>query len=419
MIHLSHQIFNLFFLASFFLLGACSKANINFKEDLPDATLPSTVNELENTSKPACKYTYEPSQICQPNGTQTITVATKSPLDCAGTPITTQSCTYKAPVVPAPPVCSYTYTPTQVCQPNGTQSVKVTSSSPAGCKGTPITTQSCTYIAPVVPAPPVCSYTYTPTQVCQPNGTQSVTVASFSPTGCKGTPVTTQSCTYIAPVVPVPPACSYTYTPTQVCQTNGTQTISVATKSPLGCTGTPETIQSCVAPQNQICPSDQLFSMAQQKCVSACFGKQAYLLEERNMSNDQTAQISFGYNAIVGVQINFNGVTHQFGQWGIQEGQDLTSLGSMMQSSASYQDFVNAFNASINANPAIAGKLSASLGSNFSFILYNGVQTTGQEILLSGNGTFTNPTNGTFWFSPYAMIPSSHQFISKVYCKDQ
>ena len=44
--------------------------------------------------------------------------------------------------------CTYTYTDWSACQPDSTQSRTVTSSSPPGCVGTPITTESCTYIPP-------------------------------------------------------------------------------------------------------------------------------------------------------------------------------------------------------------------------------------------------------------------------------
>ncbi len=43
---------------------------------------------------------------------------------------------------------------------------------------------------------PVCTYIYSEWGVCQPNNTQSRTVISSSPSGCTGTPILTQSCTY-------------------------------------------------------------------------------------------------------------------------------------------------------------------------------------------------------------------------------
>jgi hypothetical protein len=44
-----------------------------------------------------------------------------------------------------------------------------------------------------------CTYTYSAWSACQPNGTQTRTVVSSSPAGCTGTPVLSQSCTYTPP----------------------------------------------------------------------------------------------------------------------------------------------------------------------------------------------------------------------------
>ncbi|MDD2745378.1 MAG: prepilin-type N-terminal cleavage/methylation domain-containing protein [Candidatus Gracilibacteria bacterium] len=54
-----------------------------------------------------------------------------------------------------------------------------------GSSGNNGTTSTCT------------SWTYTPTQVCQPNGQQTVSIATSIPTGCTGgNPLTTQACIY-------------------------------------------------------------------------------------------------------------------------------------------------------------------------------------------------------------------------------
>ena len=205
----------------FFILAFLVGCDSGFKAADKVAQLSAPV-----ISTSTCTYTYTPTQACMPNGTQAVSVASSSPASCTGTPLTTQNCNY------VPPACDYTYTSTQACQPNGTQTVSVASTSPSDCVGTPVTTQNCTYV------PPTCSYTYTP-QACQPSGMQTVSVASSTPAGCVGTPVTTQSCHY------TPASCMYTYSPTQVCQPNGTQTVSVASSSPSGCVGTPVTTQSC------------------------------------------------------------------------------------------------------------------------------------------------------------------------------
>ena len=100
---------------------------------------------------------------------------------------------------PVPPTCtSFTYSAWGACQSNNTQTRTVTSSSPAGCTGgTPVTSQSCTY----VPPPTACtSYTYT-LGACQSNGTAPVTGFTGIPAGCSGgaTPATSQPCTYVPP----------------------------------------------------------------------------------------------------------------------------------------------------------------------------------------------------------------------------
>ena len=48
--------------------------------------------------------------------------------------------------------------------------------------------------------PPPCTYTYSSWSTCQPNGTQTRTVISQTPIGCTGTPALSQSCTYVPPV---------------------------------------------------------------------------------------------------------------------------------------------------------------------------------------------------------------------------
>ena len=48
---------------------------------------------------------------------------------------------------------------------------------------------------------PNCTYIYSAWSECQPNGTQTRTLLSSSPSGCAGTPVLVQNCTYNPPVV--------------------------------------------------------------------------------------------------------------------------------------------------------------------------------------------------------------------------
>ena len=52
-------------------------------------------------------------------------------------------------------------------------------------------------------APPQCTYSYSAWSACQSNSTQTRTMTASSPTGCTGTPVLSQSCTYTPPTSPV------------------------------------------------------------------------------------------------------------------------------------------------------------------------------------------------------------------------
>jgi hypothetical protein len=186
----------------------------------------------------ACVYDYSAWSACQPDGTQTRTVLASSPAGCTGTPVTSQSCTYVPPVTAC---TSFSYSAWGACQPDGTQTRTVTGSSPTGCTGgSPVTSQSCTYVPPVTTCT---SFSYSAWGACQPDGTQIRTVTGSSPSGCTGgSPVTSQSCTY------VPPACAYTYSAWSACSSSGTQTRTVVSSSPAGCTGTPVLSQSCTPP---------------------------------------------------------------------------------------------------------------------------------------------------------------------------
>lgn len=143
-----------------------------------------------STQQPAaCTYTYDAWGACQSNNTQTRNLLSSSPAGCTGTPILSQACTY---VAPTPGACTYTYDAWGACQSNNTQTRNLLSSSPAGCTGTPILSQTCTYVA-------ACTYTYSAWSACQQNNTQTRNVLTTSPAGCTGTPVVSQSCTYTPP----------------------------------------------------------------------------------------------------------------------------------------------------------------------------------------------------------------------------
>ena len=175
----------------------------------------------------SCTYTYGPWGDCQTNGTRTRTLLSTSPSGCTGTPILSESCTY------TPPVCTYTYSTWGTCQSNGTQSRTVVSSSPAGCTGTPVLTQNCTYI------PPTCTYTYSAWGACQSDSSQTRTVIDSTPGGCLGTPVLKQKCNYVAP------DCSYTYSSWSECSIDGKQTRTIISATPGGCYGIPVLTQNC------------------------------------------------------------------------------------------------------------------------------------------------------------------------------
>lgn len=107
-----------------------------------------------------------------------------------------------------PPTCTgYTFSAWSACSTDGQQTRTVTGNTPAGCTGTPPTqpvlTQACTYV------PPTCTdFTYSAWGQCQPDSTQSRTVLTSSPAGCTGgTPVTTQNCTNVPPLVGVGDKC--------------------------------------------------------------------------------------------------------------------------------------------------------------------------------------------------------------------
>jgi hypothetical protein len=101
---------------------------------------------------------------------------------------------------------------------------------------------SSTPVSTPTPTPtpaPACTYTYN-TGACQSNGMQTLTVATALPAGCTGTPLTSQACTYTPP-----PACTYTYNTLGTCSSSGQQAVTVATALPAGCIGTPATFQPC------------------------------------------------------------------------------------------------------------------------------------------------------------------------------
>ena len=157
-------------------------------------TIATALEVMMPPTPTACTYTYSAWDACLSDGTQTRTVLTSSPAGCTGTPILSQACTY---VPPTPADCTYSYGAWGACLSNGTQLRSLLSSSPAGCTGTPVLTQTCTYVPPVTACT---SFTYSAWGACQSNNTQIRTVATSSPAGCTGgTPILSQACTYVPP----------------------------------------------------------------------------------------------------------------------------------------------------------------------------------------------------------------------------
>ena len=197
-------------------------------------------------------FTYSDWGTCT-SGSQTRTVLTSSPSGCTGgAPVTTQACT-----VTPPPVLDGAALYQQYCAGCHGNS-KLGSSASAisgaiasnrggmGSLSSLTSAQIAAIAAAGTPAPVTCTgFTYSNWGTCT-NGSQSRTVVSRTPSGCTGgNPVTTQACT----VTPPPPATctSFTYSAWGTC-TNGSQSRTVATSSPSGCTGgSPVLTQACTA----------------------------------------------------------------------------------------------------------------------------------------------------------------------------
>ena len=96
----------------------------------------------------------------------------------------------------------------------------------------------------VVSAPTCTSFVYTDWTECQPDGTQSRTVTSSLPDGCSdGDPVLEQTCTYNGGSET---CTSFVYTDWTECQPDGTQSRTVTSSLPDGCSdGDPVLSQTC------------------------------------------------------------------------------------------------------------------------------------------------------------------------------
>jgi len=189
----------------------------------PQTTTTTTATTPPTTTTPpapACTYTYSAWSPCQPDGTQTRTVVSSSPEGCQGTPTLSQACGYTPP--PPPPktmagwgfgcrpmtinvgetsVCFWTvsYSDGNIEDVTSKASWNPGSSIKGSEPGTVIVSasyQGTTLNTEVKISGKTCVYTYSGWSPCQPNGTQTRTVLSSSPEKCQGTPALSQSCTY-------------------------------------------------------------------------------------------------------------------------------------------------------------------------------------------------------------------------------
>jgi len=150
-------------------------------------------------------------------------------------------------------VCNFTYSDWSDCQADGIKTRSVLTTYPTGCYGSnqePLV-QTCTPATTVAntatTATAACNFTYSDWSACQSNGTRTRSLLTKTPTGCTGTPELSGSCTpVLANTTTTAQTCNFTYSDWSACQTNGTKTRSVLTTSPAGCTvGTPILSDSC------------------------------------------------------------------------------------------------------------------------------------------------------------------------------
>ncbi len=116
-------------------------------------------------------------------------------------------------------------------------SVEIVDEGETACDGDPPTNTA------DITCPVECtSFGFSAWSECQPDNTQTRTVVSKTPEGCTTEPdpsLLTQSCTY------QPPACEFTYTDWSECQSDGYQYREEISRSPEGCTGDPVLAQEC------------------------------------------------------------------------------------------------------------------------------------------------------------------------------
>ncbi|MGC1455581.1 MAG: hypothetical protein WA946_10390, partial [Nitrospirota bacterium] len=203
-------------------------------------------------------------QIIVASGTVTVTNKQTGGVIFSGSLNSINSGTFHAENMPAAPgsnstACTYMYNPWGACQSDNTQARTVATLSPSGCTGTPVLSQSCTYTLPPVTTVTAANVTSSCT-VCHGLTSNSTvfmsggytisgrtatdwltTVNNMIGLGASLTPagVTAQDYANFLAAQPVTAtACtSFTYSAWGACQSDSTQTRTVATSSPSGCTG--------------------------------------------------------------------------------------------------------------------------------------------------------------------------------------
>ncbi len=227
---------------------------------------PENMPSAPGSTPTTCTYLYNPWGACQSDNTQTRTVATSSPSGCTGTPVLSQSCTSVPPPVTTITAANVTssctgchgLTSNSTVFKSGGYSISgrtatdwlttVNTMIGLGASLTPAGVNAQDYAnflaAQPVTATACASFTYSAWGACQSDSTQTRTVATSSPSGCTGgTPVLSQSCTYVPPTTT---CTSFTYSAWGACQSNSTQSRTVASSSPAGCGGgAPVLSQSC------------------------------------------------------------------------------------------------------------------------------------------------------------------------------
>jgi hypothetical protein len=173
---------------------SCGCGNVADGVLQPNGCFHRLVTPITPATPASCSsFTYSEWGTCQKTNSQSRTVLSNLPANCTGgSPVTTQACTYVPPVT---------------CTTGTFQFQNQTYEFSCGCGNVAdgvLQPDGCYHrlvVAPITPA--TCSsFTYSEWGTCQKTNSQSRTVLSNLPANCiGGSPVTTQACTYVPPVV--------------------------------------------------------------------------------------------------------------------------------------------------------------------------------------------------------------------------